>query len=320
MAVGKTAAVVSIVLAVAAPCLAEKPDSPGAEPRVLLRQNFPPGKYRMQQATETQQTVAPSPDLPPMTVKVTQELTSEVTVSKPDAKGIKKMVLAFSRVKMSAPGLEMDSTDPASLEKTPMGEIFKPILKTKVVMLVDEKGRTLSIKGLDAMWDEMGKTSPRMSRFTQKMKKQMGDHMMRQMLGLGNEMVPAKPVGVGAVWHVKTAQEVPIIGKATVASECELATLERTAAGRVATIRFTADLKTTGGGDMGMGGVPLKISRMDLKQAGQIVMNADTGMVSEHTVNQKGKLGMAVGGPNGQQQEIISNIVNKTKTTITRLD
>lgn len=317
MTVRKIAAL-ALVLAAAAPCLAEKPDNPGKEPRVLLRQQFAPGKYRIVQAVERQQKFILGTDMPPTTVKITIEMTSELAVTKPNASGQKEMTLTFSRMKLSVPGMGFDSTDPESMDKSRLGKVYKPLLKAKIAMVVDKSGKIVSAKGLDAVWDEMVKEDPSMKPFAEKMKGKMGDQTLREMLDSANRMMPPKPVGEGAVWHVKNTQEIPIIGKASVNVECELTGLRKTAAGQIATIQLTSDIKSTGGGGAAMGGMPVKINKVDLKQTGRVILNVETGLASEHTVSQKGQIRMSVGAAD-QKQEVTSDVQSTVKTTVTPL-
>lgn len=307
-------AVALAAVACAAACRADRPPSAGKEPRVLLRQNFPPGKYKLVQKNEmTQQLTVGA--APAQTITAKQEMTAEISVDRPDAKGQKKIEMSYTSIKMTAPGVSYDSTDP----KQQTGQIaaaLKPLLKAKLVMVVDKDGKPVRTEGLSALWRAMAKEQPRMKRFFDNMDKQMGDGMMKQMLSSPSNLLSDKPVGVGGVWHAKYTQDVPMIGKAAVEGECELAELKKTPAGQVAVIKFATALQAGGGADLNMGGTSVKIDDVKLKLKGQMQLEVASGLIRYQETNQQGEVKMSAVSAAGQATTVVARITGTLTTTI----
>ena len=293
----------------AAPDAARRPDNAGAPPRILLKQRFPVGTFDMVIKTEMVQEI----HLPgaPQKMAVTQEMTARIVVAPPDAAGEKKVSLTYTRIKMQMPMMTYDSDKDDAAGGNPLAGILGALLKAKIVITTDKDDKITKVEGMDKIWDNMARAQPGMKTMLDGMKKQMGDSMVKQMVGASQEMMPKHKVGKGAIWHAKTSAEVPMIGQADTDSECELVDLQ----GAKATITSTTRLKSAGGG--AVPGMPAKIGSVDLKMTGKILMATDTGLAEWNQVKQEGKIELTQTTPDGQTVPITIDMKGTTTTTVT---
>lgn len=292
-----------------------RPANSGKPPRIAIKQAYRPGTFAIVMKSDVDQTIQISGRT--QQTKTAQEMHAKMVVAKPDAKGITTVTITYTRMKVSNPPMvNVDTADPDSLKNSPVGSIYAGLLQAKIVMTVDKDGKVVKVTGLEEMWDNMARTEPRLAPVLNNIKKQMGNQMVKDLVGSGKDMLPAKPVGPGAIWHTKATRTVPLVGAAQTDVECELVGVK----GTTAQIHYVGTLKSAGGKAVEMGpGVTMTISNMDLTMDGQMQVHPVTGLVRKNTVKQKGTIQMSLKPPNGQAINMTSNLEGTTTTTTTPL-
>ncbi len=279
-------------------------ESPGSEPRIELRQKFPPARYEMV-ASEVTDTV--------MRMKGETEVShsSETTwfdirSSQPDASGATTCVMKIKRITQSDEDGSFDTDDPASVRRNPTGRVFSPMLGREFVLKFGPDWELVSASGLDEMWDALADAAeaetPGSGEFVRKqLKESLGDEGARRFLHLAYEMMPDKPVGVGAIWHRKESVKVPFAGIVRSDSELELTGIEETSDGKVAHIATTSGMRSSKGAETVLGPVSMTFRSMDLRQKATTRLNVDTGLLLYSESKASGGMRFIVRGPDGKR-------------------
>jgi tetratricopeptide (TPR) repeat protein len=152
-----------------------------------------------------------------------------------------------------------------------------------------------------AMADAAEAEEPGSGQFVRQMKESLGDEGAKHFLHLGYDMMPQKPVGVGAIWHRKESVKVPFVGTMRSDSELELTGIEETSDGKVAHIAITSDTRSGKGAETVLGPVSMTFRSMDLRQEGTIRLNADTGLLLDSESKTSGGMRLIVRGPDGKR-------------------
>ncbi len=271
----------------------------GAQEKVTLASKFPPGVYTttMNQQMNVQMAM---PGGQQMDQKQTMMMVSQITAGPVEPTG-QKIEMAFKRIKQSMQmgpmNMGYDSADP-NQSSSPLAPIFKALLDAKISFTMTADGNVKDVTGLDSMIDDMVKQNPALASMAKTMKSQMGDNMVRQMIGAGNQMLPNKPVGPGDTWTTKATQNLGMLGDMTISNDCKLAALQKTPKGRIAVIEFKGKATTAEGKAAPMPGA--KLDKLDMDMTGTSRFNADTGMLVQNTTNIKAKMSMTIGGSDDQ--------------------
>ena len=271
----------------------------GAQDKVTLSSKFPPGVYTttMNQQMNVQMAM---PGGQQMDQKQTMMMVSQIMAGPIDPTG-QKVEMEFKRIKQStqvgAMNMGYDSADP-NQSSSPMAAIFKALLDAKISFTMTADGKIKDVSGLDKMIDDMTKQNPALAPMAKTMKEQMGDNMVRQMVGMGNQMLPDKPVGPSDTWQTKATQNLGMIGEMTIANDCKMTALENTPKGKVAVIEFTGKATTAEGKAAPMPGA--KLEKLNMDMTGTSRFNATTGLLVSTNTNIKATMSMSVGGGGDQ--------------------
>lgn len=270
-----------------------------AQDKVTLTSKFPPGVY----TTTMNQTMNVKMAMPggqAMDQKQTMMMVSQINAGAMGPEG-QKIEMEFKRIKQSTQmgpmNMGYDSADPNQAE-SPMAAIFKALLDAKISFTMTADGKVKDVTGLDKMIDDMVKQNPAMAPMAKNMKEQMGDNMVRQMVGMGNQMLPDKPVGPGDTWTTKATQNLGMIGEMTISNNCKMTALEDSPKGKIAVIEFTGKATTAEGKAAPMPGA--KIDKLNMDMTGTSRFNATTGLLVSTNTNIKATMSMTVGGGEDQ--------------------
>jgi len=313
-----------------------KPDSLGSEPRVRLRQQFPPGKYEMIR-TETHKSVF---NIEGRTVTTNESRSKwyEVDASDPDAAGQTTCTAAMKRMKSTdSQGRSYDTDDPDSLRANEVEQmISKIMLNQKFVFKFGQDGKLVSVSGLDRLWDsisngvssEVVKAYPMAAQRADQISWQVVQQFKQEvdaigekgyiqsMLGLVYDIMPDQPVGVGAVWHKVTSEKTPFIGAARINGEYELGEIVQTSEGKIAHITCVGTVKQDESKSTQFGPMSMTFNKTDLRQKGEIQLDVDTGLMMSSRMEVDGEMEASV---IARGRNIATNMqINQATETTTR--
>ncbi|MHC4982290.1 MAG: hypothetical protein ACYTF6_03865 [Planctomycetota bacterium] len=286
---------------------------PAEKPRVTLRERFHPGKYRAVMDMSGEQTVKFRGQEQKQLVSSLMEM--EMDVSQPDEAGEKEIAISFTRARMKAGPMALDTDAPEEEEYGPMAaaqRTFRKLLKLKMLLTASADDKKVTFKGFDEASQRQIADDPQLEMMADQMVKGAS---IEGMLAV-NKLFPDDPVGVGAVWHPSFKQPLGTFGEAMVKAECELKELKDTAAGKMAVIEYSGDAKKTGTTDEGgMGPSGMRLVELDMDQKGRVNFNVDKGMAENVTVKQKGKMRLEMTGPMGEK--VTTGIDQEIKVELT---
>ncbi|MHC4115948.1 MAG: DUF6263 family protein [Planctomycetota bacterium] len=308
-----------------------KADSPGSEPRVTLRQQFPPGKYGIIQ-TETHKSVL-AIEGRTVTTNESRSKWYEIDASEPDASGKTTCIVTIKRMKSTdSQGGSYDTDNPDSLRASDLEQMISKVwLNQKFVFKLGQDGKLANVSGLDRLWDSIGdgvsnevaKANPMAAqraaeKVVQQLKQEvdvMGDKAyVQSMLGLVDDIMPDQPVGAGAVWHKVTSEKTPFIGAAKISAEYELREIEQTSEGKIAHITCVSSIEQDESKRTQFGPMSMTFDKTDLRQEGEIQLNVDTGLIVNGRMEVHGEMEMSLIA-RGRNVAANSQISGATETT-----
>lgn len=312
-----------------------RPDSLGTGTKVTIRQNYPPGKYTMTQTQEQAQVI--KSDGQKQNVSMSVLVVMGMDVSEPDEKGLKSIAMSFQRFKIDSNGVKVDTDDmppkpkkvtpgPAafpdptrrSSQKEMIENIYRELLKVKLIIKIGPEGNILKVTGFDDVWERVVETEPATASFIDVFKKSFGDDKIAELMGLQDKFLPPQPVGVGAIWHPNVSMEIPIVGTMTYDAECELIELKDTPEGQVAKIDIVADITSDSGSDMSVGNASVRIDKLEMDHKQTIEINVQTGLITKQILKQEGEIKMTVFAPNSKESKAVSELSQDTTITVER--
>ena len=289
----------------------------GAAEKVTLKERYASGAYLMTTKMTMDQTVtAGGTEQPAMHME--QLMAMKLDISQPDAKGNKKMVITYERIKVQAEaggeGKTYDSDEPAEKQDPSMAQTLDILRKARIEVTIDRDDKFVTASGLDKLWDELAKDNELMGPALEQMKAQLGDKMIKDMLKQSQVMLPKEPVAEGAEWKNDMELDMPVVGKTTVSMECKLDSVKKSGGSSVATISWTGTISAKDSTTQVMG-ADATISKMDFKQVGMTRFDVEKGALVASDVSQTGTIDVSVAQPDGQTTPI--KIDQKVKMTTT---
>jgi len=297
---------------------------PEEAPKITLKIQFPPGRYEMVQEMDMKMTIdmtMEGQDSPP-TQHVNQKITfwSTMDVGQPDAAGNTTMKVQFTRMKQEMDGLgqmSLDTDDPESLKNNPVGKMLAGLCETTMTIVVDADGKAVEVSGVDEMWDRMAKDAPAgAGAVIGGFKQSMGDDAMARMYTQPMAMAPREPVGIGSVWRPEITIPMPMMGDMVFRNECELVSVEPADQGHVATIKISGTATAEKGQKQQFGPASVTIDSMDLDMNGQILVNVESGVPVDESIDLSGTFEMT-SSTNNVEIRMTVNLEGATRTTVT---
>ncbi|MCD4824088.1 MAG: hypothetical protein K8S55_05735 [Phycisphaerae bacterium] len=318
-------------------CSSRKEDCPGNEPRVTLKEHYPPGKYVMtydQKMTQQVKSQGQNANISSSTL-----MTIHLDVNKPGADGCKTAILRYKRIEANINGIVIDTDDPpvkpkkkatgfpsihapqsqSSSPKKLLDSIFREFINARITIRLTPDDEIAKIEGSDVLWDRLAKKLPHQAQqMVSEFKKTMGDKMTMDMFSATKGMLPSKAVGVKAVWHPTITKDLPFMGKASYEAECELLDLRDTSNGKLAVVAFTSkitedDITNKNISNMG---VAIFVSDMELQHTGEFQIDVDTGIMKRFTMQQNGTVEMDASPSGGKKVTMTTKLNNSITYTV----
>jgi len=313
----KISLTVGVLLLASVVCSAADPPKPSGQ-KLQLRRLYAPGDYVLTQQVDADQVIGIEGMMQKQ--QTSQTVVMGLSVEKPDQAGDRKMTITYRRFKMrmamAGQVMSYDSDQPDAAQSSPLGMIWGPMLKVKIVALVGADAQIKKVTGLDEMWGEIAKNSPAAAAMLGPMKEQFGDAMLKDLLTKSYELLPKDAVGVGESWPFSVKLKAPFVGAMKIDGKCKVKSIEKTAAGRIASIDITGVVRSEEPTASTMGPVTIKINKMRFDQEGNMRYNADTGVPVNQTMRQRGSLAISMTGPDGEEKAMSLQQDMKLLTTV----
>ena len=303
-------------------CSKRKKDNPGVEPRVTIKQSYPPGKYSVVVDMDQKQKIEGEGS--PQTMQSTMTIEMLMDVAEPAADGSTVLKMSYSRFAMKGSGMNVDTNGPSPPPGTPQAmadQAYRIMIGHELTMKMSAEGEVLSVSGIESLWEKLAASLPQGgAAMLEGLKGMVNDESLKNVMGGGEEFMPPKAMGDGAVWHTKTTTDAPIIGAIDVDFECEMTELADTPAGKVARIAFNGTMESKGGKSLSVGPAAMEFGEIEMTQEGFIRVNADTGLLVDMEMQQVGTIEMSVQQPGGKKLDMTSDLNQTIKTTITPVE
>lgn len=291
-------------------------DNPGAEPRVTLKQAYPPGKYACVVDLVQKQKIEGEGQ--PQTIESSMTMEMLMAASAPDADGSTELTIRYTRFASPFVDTNVPSNAPPGSPQDVAERVYLAMIGHDLVMKLASDGKVLQVSGVTELWDRMAAAVGADGQvMVASLKQTVNDESLKKMVAGGEQFTPPHPVGIGAVWHVSTSMEAPIVGGLDVEAECELTELTDTPAGKVARIAFTGTLGSEGGGPTPAGSDFVQLGKLEITQEGFLRMDVDTGLPVEMKMHLVGTIDMSVQPPQGKKLDMTSHIDQTVTMTIT---
>ncbi len=313
----KISLTVGVLLLASVVCSAADPPKPSGR-KVQLRRLYAPGNYVLTQQVDMDQVIGIEGQKQKQ--QTSQTVAMALSVEKPDQAGDRKMTITYRRFKMrmamAGQVMSYDSDQPDAAGSSPLGMIWGPMLKVKIVVLVGADGQIKKVSGLDELWGEIAKKNPAAGAMLGQMKGQFGDAMLKGLLTKSYELLPKYAVGLGDSWPFSVKLKAPFVGAMKIDGKCKVKSIEKTPAGRIASIDIIGVVRSEEPTASTMGGMTIKINKIHFDQEGNMRYNADTGVPVNQTMRQRGSLAISMIGPDGQEKAMNLQQDMKTLTTV----
>jgi hypothetical protein len=287
-----------------------------AQQKVSLEHKYVPGQYVLTMDQRAKTTTSMMGQRIPS--DVTMETAAQIDVSKPDDKGNKTIKFTYKRVTQTvdAGGMRM-SFDSAKKDQTPspLASMGKMVGST-ITMTVDKDGKVTKVEGVDEMMDKMTEGNPAAAGMMKDMKKQFGPEAMAQMISSSRQFLPEKPVAPGESWTSSATIPMPMIGEAKTEMKNKLTEVKKVDGREMAAIAFEGTTKSEGGEAVGDENVQMKMSSMDIKQKGTVLVDTENPMIQQSTMSQKGTMTMSAGAAQGQEMQMKIEMDGTTRTSV----
>lgn len=287
--------------------------SAGREPRITLRQLYPPGRYEVFLMNHSTLRVDGKDE--PLRKK--KEHWYELTVSGPDAAGQVTMVSQLTRAKYyrSTVGRRLDTDDPDSIGDDDAGKLLMRLLGLEVTLTVDREAKLVRVSGLDRYVDEMESSHPDVAIRLRPLRETMGAEVHRGYLPT-LRLLPGEPVGVGAIWCPQSTVRLPGVMETHMRAKCRLSKVARSGHRLLATVEFQSRDTSTVEYSL----IP-EVTGEDRDQrstadiAGRFVIDAGSGLLLEHAEWHQIRLSGSVFG-----QDAPGRVARIKRTTVTVLE
>lgn len=264
--------VVTMLLTVAATSFAAE--------KVTLKQKFEPGTRWMTTTMNIDQTMSTGPT-GAISSKIQQMMVMKMVVEKPNEQGEKTLTMTYERIVQNMSmgkmmNMSFDSAAPDDKQTSPMAQFMKPLVGSKIVVILDKDDKVKEIKGLDEMFGKIGGNAG----MAAGMKKSFGDNAVKSMISQSQKMMPTQPVAVGESWKMKDKIEVPVIGELNYDIDLKLIDVSKKNGKNVATIEFSGMMTGTPQELKEMPEMPggkMELKEMKMTQKGQILFDIDAG-------------------------------------------
>jgi cytochrome c biogenesis protein CcmG/thiol:disulfide interchange protein DsbE len=144
------------------------------------------------------------------------------------------------------------------------------------------------------MIDEMAREGPVAVQMIQQLKQMDKEDFIKENLGLIYDMMPDEPIGVGAVWHKVTSENIQFVGAAKISAEYELREIEQTPDGRIAHIIRISNIEQDQSKRTQFGSMSLSVAKLDMKGKGEIQLNMETGLMISGRMEMAGEMEMSM--------------------------
>jgi hypothetical protein len=177
--------------------------------KVALKYNLAEGSsYQMKQVTE--QMIKQDFQGMNMEIKMTITANTRYVVNKV-SEGQYEIDIIYDQLamKMESPMMNMNYDSQAVPDVTnPMNAAFSSLIGQKFNMVMDSKGKVLSVKGfenvMDSLTAKMGGNRDAAEQMAASLKDQFGNESMQSSMEMVMAIFPEKPVSVGETWVVNT--------------------------------------------------------------------------------------------------------------------
>lgn len=273
-------AITAVVLAMAIPAMA-------ADDKVSLTPRFLPGTYVYNTSTAGESSVSTA-DREMPGGKTGTEMTMEMTVSQPDAKGNKEMAIQFTKFKqaLSLPGraeTSYSSTQPSDESKDPWASIFKSLRAAKITATIAPDGSISDIKGVEeAFANTPGDAAS--SAVKNQMKSFFSENALKGTFYGARNLLPKEPVAVGQTYKYTATMALPTVGAVDVTYEGKVVSIDKTNNGPVATIDYNAAFdKDSMAAEPGASTKPVmnNLKHLVVTRKGQVRFNTDLGAATQ---------------------------------------
>lgn len=291
------------------------------EEKIMLKQKYPPGTYVMTMTTDMKQEVPMGPR-GAMQQDIKMLMVMELVAEPPGDDKSQKLHMTYKRIKMSMTGMAAMSYDSASTQEQPnpmFGSMFKGLIDAQIDVTLGPDGKVTDVAGMDKIWDAIVKANPGAAPMLDQVKKQFGKDMFSQMFSGMDAMLPTGPIVRGHTWATQKKQNLPMIGAVDLKQTFKLKEIRKTPAGRVAIIDFTGKMTTDESKPIAENpAMPVKFGKIQIDQTGTMKLNAETGMMTDVTMNQNMHMEMVIPtGPEGQEMNMAIKQQGTVNMTVT---
>ena len=250
----------------------------GAQQKIILRQQFPPGRYVLDVKGKLKQSVKVN-KARSRGVEISRRLLLDMRVLPADGQGVTRMELSFRRIvyKVVSRGRSMaydSAEDPPQLGR--LGQLLGPLAEAKVSVAIGADGSVAEVRGLDEVWDARSRKDPDVQTWLKQTKAEMGDAMIRELFEQVPAFLPDGAVARGQSWKTKTSFTMPYVGKRECDQRVTLKTVGAEEGRQVAHLDLAGKTTDAGVTDARADEMPLTLRKSRVAQRGQVSLEVKT--------------------------------------------
>ncbi|KAA0208789.1 hypothetical protein EDM80_15290 [bacterium] len=277
---------------------AAKEGQGGTESKLTISTKWKLGDQLRYRYTEESKIVQKSEDETVTSVHRSQSMIMWQLVEKVDEKGCATVAFEYESIvwkQESEQGiLQWDSAKPdEGAASEPAVKAYRAMVGKRFTMVSDPDGKITSVKGFDAIIEEIVKEfkdTPAEESVRKTLEGSFSDKAMVRMIGAASNFLPGKPVAKGEEWAGETQTPLPGMGTMEVKAKYKLAEITESKDERIAKITGEATM-TLAAPKEGEESVNPILALFDVtidkgNQSAEILFNADRGVLVSQVLTQ----------------------------------
>ncbi len=276
--------------------------------KAILKHRFPPGRCVVTETMDLREDISvDKQQLPTRRIRQTVVSTREVSKARPDRS--REIAISFrtikQRMQIGETEIAFDSEGAHEQQDQNLRRIVQAIRQCSISARIDADGNVLEVKGTDELWEHLTHQVHFPAPMLKQLRIALVDNLMNRIVRDPGKLLPSRPSGVGDEWKVTTRLPAPFAGRFTRKYTCVLKEIRRGGSERTALIEFNGTSRAEKGFSLEIPPHKLRIHKMHFKQAGQMLINVQTGTILHRSEKQTGEIEMSVSTPDGQSDSII---------------
>lgn len=295
--------------------------SVSAQDKFELKLRYPEGKYEMTTENVTDMTTDMGGRAIPMNQSQTQY--AEIIAGPVAADGSQQVSMEIKRVVSEQKGsagmsMKFDSDKPDS--SNPQAKAMGFIVGMKLTLTYDKDGKAVKVDGWDEFIATLEKSTEMPKEVVDMLKGTLSAETFTKNINAAQDVLPKKPVEVGANWKSESELEIPMIGNLKNELDNKLLSVETVNGVKLAAINSKAKIDAKEGTEVKMGPMTMQFKNMDIETDTTYKLDIASGLLQSSVGDLKMSMEMDVPGLPAEMQAPKMSGTGKVTVTVKKAE